>query len=49
MTDSEEFNCVYCEKKYKRGGWLASHIEKKHKDANLLDINMKVMKTLLST
>ena len=44
MTDSEEFNCIYCEKIYKKSGWLASHIKKKHEIDNLLDKDMTVIR-----
>ena len=43
MTETELFNCVYCENTYKTRGWLASHIRKKHEDANLLDQEMTYM------
>ena len=44
MTDAVEFNCVYCEKTYKKQGWLASHIKKKHEDDQLLKRNMTVLR-----
>ena len=44
ITDSEEFNCVYCEKRYKKSGWLSSHIKKKHEDENLLNNEMTVIR-----
>ena len=44
MSETEEYNCVYCEKTYKRRGWLAGHIMKKHEDCNLLDKDMTVLR-----
>ena len=44
MTDIDEFNCVYCEKRYKKRGWLASHIAKKHDDTYLLEKDMTTMR-----
>ena len=44
MTDTDEFNCVYCEKRYKNRGWLANHINKKHEDAQLLEKDMTVLR-----
>ena len=43
MEDVNEFNCVYCEKRYKNRGWLANHIKKKHEDFYLLEKDMTVM------
>ena len=44
MTDTDTFNCVYCEKQYKYRGWLASHIKKKHDDNHLLDMENTVLR-----
>ena len=44
MTDTEIYNCVYCEKQYKHRGWLANHIKKKHEDAHQLDEDMTVLR-----
>ena len=44
MTNSVEFNCVYCKKTYKKQGWLGSHIMKKHEDDQLLERNMTFLR-----
>ena len=43
MDHVDEFNCVYCEKRYKHRGWLAKHIQNKHNDDFLLEKDMTVM------
>ena len=44
MTDTEQYNCVYCGKRYKNRGWLASHISKKHDDYHQLEKDMTVLR-----
>ena len=44
MTESEEFNYIYCEKRYKKSGWLAGHIKKNHDDSYQLDKDMTIMR-----
>ena len=43
MDQANEFNCVYCEKRYKHRGWLANHIKNKHNDDFLLEKDMTMM------
>ena len=44
MSHSEEFNCIYCEKRYTKRGWLARHIKEKHNDDELLNDQMTVLR-----
>ena len=44
MEDSAKLDCPYCDKKYVRGGFLPSHISKKHEYAVQLDQNMTVLR-----